>query len=37
MNWLLNDLPLHENNTKAVTHIIYFAIYFLKKISPFRL
>lgn len=36
MNWLLSDLPSHENNTRALTHIIYFAIYFLNKISPFR-
>lgn len=37
MNWLLDDLPLHENNTKVLTHVIYFTTYFLNKILPFRL
>ena len=37
MNWLLDDLPINENNTKALICLNYFAIYFLNKILFFTI
>ena len=32
MNWLLDDLPINENNTRVLICFNYFAIYFLNKV-----
>lgn len=35
MSWLLGDLPINENNTKALICLNSSAIYFLNKIFAF--
>ena len=32
MNWLLDDLPINENNTRVLICFNYFAIYFFNKV-----